>query len=115
MYHSFIIPSSVDEHLGSFRVLAIIYSAPVNIGVHMSFWIIKTYLLVFHETCHEDYFQTSGSGNTHGYFIFGSSLHVKMIVNSLFSGKAVSESQEIMRLITDTEETQQWQIDFLPL
>ena len=48
------------------------------------------------------------TGNTHGYFIFGSSLHIRMIVNSLFSGKAVSESQELMRLITGTEETKQW-------
>ena len=35
MYHSFLIHSSADGHLGCFHVLAII-SAAVNIGVHVS-------------------------------------------------------------------------------
>ena len=35
MYHSFLIHSSADGHLGFFHVLAIINSAAVNIGVHM--------------------------------------------------------------------------------
>ena len=37
MYHSFLIHSSADEHLGCFHVLAIINSAVRNIGVHVSF------------------------------------------------------------------------------
>ena len=37
MYHSFLIHSSVNEHLGCFHVLAIINSAAVNTGVHVSF------------------------------------------------------------------------------
>ena len=37
MYHSFFIYSSVDGHLGCFRVLAIVNSAAVNIGIHVSF------------------------------------------------------------------------------
>jgi len=37
--HIFFIYSSVNEHLGCFHVLAIVNSAALNIGMHVSFWI----------------------------------------------------------------------------
>ena len=40
MYHNFFIYSSVDGHLGCFHVLAIVNSAAVNNGMHVSFSIL---------------------------------------------------------------------------
>ena len=37
MYHNFLIHSSTDGHLGCLHALAIINSAVMNFGVHMSF------------------------------------------------------------------------------
>ena len=40
MYHSFLIYSSVDRHLGCFPVLAVVNSAAMNTGVRVSFSVL---------------------------------------------------------------------------
>ena len=60
IYHIFFIHSSVDRHLGCFQVLAIVNSADMNIGVHVSFRIIVL----------SGYMPRSGIAGSYGNSIF---------------------------------------------
>ena len=59
MYHSFFIHSSVDGHLGCLHDLAIVSSAAVNIGVHVSFSVLVS----------SGYMPRSGIAGSYGGFI----------------------------------------------
>ena len=59
MYHNFFIHSSVDGHLGCFRVLTIVNSAAMNNGMHVSLS-----FLVF-----SGYMPRSGIAGSYGSFI----------------------------------------------
>ena len=67
MYHSFLIHSSADGHLGCFHLLAIINSAAINIGLHMSLSILVSLVCI----------QSSGIAGSYGNSIssFLSTLH----------------------------------------
>ena len=59
MYHNFFIHSSVDGHLGCFHVLAIVNSAAMNNGVHVSCSILVS----------SGYMPVSGIAGSYGGFI----------------------------------------------
>ena len=44
MYHVLFIHPSVDGHLGCFHVLAVVYSAAMNIEVHVSFLVMEEWM-----------------------------------------------------------------------
>ena len=58
-YHSFFIYSSVDGHLGGFHVLAIVNSAAMNNGIHVSFSILVS----------SGYMPRSGIAGLYGGFV----------------------------------------------
>ena len=60
MYHNFFICSSVDGHLGCFHILAIVNSAAVNNGIHVSFSILVS----------SGHMPRSGIAGSYGAFIF---------------------------------------------
>ena len=61
MYHNFLLYSYVDGHLGCFHVLAVVNSAAMNSGIHVSFSILVS----------SGYMPGSGLDGSYGGFIPG--------------------------------------------
>ena len=59
MYHNLFIHSSADGHLGCFHVLAIVNSAAMNNGIHVSFSILVS----------SGYMPRTGIAGSYGGFI----------------------------------------------
>ena len=61
IYHSFLIHLSADGHLGCFHVLAMINSASMNIGVHVSLSVLVSSVCM----------PSSGIAGSYGSYISG--------------------------------------------
>ena len=72
MYHNFCIHSSVDGYLGCFHVLAIVNSAAMNNGIHVSFSILVSLA----------YMLRSGIAGSYSDFISGLLINLHTVFQS---------------------------------
>ena len=84
MYHSFLIHSSTDGHLGCFHVLAIVKSAAVNIGAHVSLSILVSSVCMPNSGIAGSYGSSISSFFYFYFYIFFSDKYSLLLFISLF-------------------------------